>query len=139
MRGGRFAAAGAMALVFLALDAVWLSQTNALIYKPTLGPILYSGGARLVPAVLFYLIYFIGLMSFAVGPALSASTGWPGAARRGGLFGFCAYATYDLTNQATLALWSTKITALDLIWGTVVSAIAAIAGYLAGARFASRP
>lgn len=122
----------AIAAVFLALDATWLTFTSATVYRPALGPILASS-PRLVPAALFYLIYFAGLMSFAVRPALEFHS-WRHAGARGAAFGICAYATYDLTNQATLAVWSTRVTALDLAWGAAVSAAGAAAGFLAASR-----
>ena len=77
------------------------------------------------------MIYLLGVMVFAVAPALKAGHAWA-ATRRGALFGFFAYATYDLTNQATLVFWSTRITLLDLAWGTFVTAAGATAGYWAG-------
>ncbi|HWF01274.1 MAG TPA: DUF2177 family protein [Caulobacteraceae bacterium] len=125
-------AAGAMAVSFLGLDAAWLTATSARLYRPMLAPVLYSGGARPAPAAAFYLVYLTGLWVLAAAPSLKARDGWARAARRGGLFGFFAYATYDLTNQATLAVWSTKITLLDLAWGSAASSCAAAAGYLVG-------
>jgi len=125
-----------VAAAFLALDAIWLTVTNATLYRPALGPILATS-PRLIPAALFYLIYFAGLMSFAVRPALEFHS-WRHAGARGAAFGICAYATYDLTNQATLAVWSTRVTAFDLAWGAVVSAAGAAAGYLAASLFKAR-
>ncbi|MGA0604170.1 DUF2177 family protein [Caulobacter sp. KR2-114] len=126
------------AVVFLALDAAWLTTTNAALYRPALAPLL-APAVRPVPAVLFYLIYLTGLVIFAVRPALADVAGWAGAARRGALFGLVAYATYDLTNQATLAVWPTRITLADLAWGALVSATAAASGALAGRTMGRRP
>ena len=126
----------ATAGVFVGLDAIWLLATNASVYRPVLAPILLNG-VRPVPAVLFYLVYLTGTLIIAVRPALM-SRRWPQATIMGAIFGFFAYATYDLTNQATLAVWSTKITLLDLSWGTFLTATAATAGYLAGARVSRR-
>ena len=123
-------------VVFLGLDAVWLTLTSAPLYRPALGAIL-AGQPRLVPAVLFYLIYLIGVIVFAVAPALEARR-WTSAAARGALFGFFAYATYDLTNQATMAVWATRVTILDMAWGSVVTAAGATAGYLAASRVTPR-
>lgn len=116
-------------LVFAALDFAWLSATNASLYRPILAPVL-ADQVRLLPAVSFYLIYLAGLTVFAIRPALAAG-GWRAALVLGGLFGFFAYATYDLTNQATLAVWATKLTLMDLAWGVTVSATGATAGYFA--------
>jgi len=134
IRRHAFARIGA-AIVFAGLDAVWLCATNARLYRPVLHAIL-SDGARPIPAALFYLLYVTGLTVFAVAPALRVGR-WTTAARTGALFGLFAYATYDLTNQATLTVWATRITVLDLCWGCVVSAAGATAGYFAG-RWADR-
>jgi uncharacterized membrane protein len=117
------------AVVFAAMDAVWLTLTNATLYRPVLAPLL-TDHPRLVPAVLFYAIYLGGLVLFAVRPGLRAGR-WTAAAGLGAALGFVAYATYDLTNEATLKLWATQITVLDLGWGTFASAVAASAGYFA--------
>jgi uncharacterized membrane protein len=117
------------AIVFAGLDAVWLTLTNATLYRPVLAPLL-AERPRLVPALLFYAVYLAGLVLFAVRPGLRARR-WLTAAGLGAAFGFVAYATYDLTNQATLKLWATQITVLDLAWGTFVSAVGASAGYFA--------
>ena len=89
---------------------------------------------RPVPAVLFYLVYIAGLTFFAVRPAL-ASGSLGTALLYGAAFGFVAYATYDLTNQATLKNWSTVLTVADLAWGTVLSAGAAGIGQWLAQRF----
>ena len=119
------------AVVFAGMDLAWLTFANARLYRPVLGPIL-AADVRLGPAAAFYLIYLLGLTVFAIRRAL-AGGGWRAALVLGGLFGFFAYATYDLTNQATLSVWATRITLLDLTWGVTVSAIGAAAGYLAAA------
>lgn len=117
------------AVVFAALDAVWLTATNASVYRPALGPVL-ADAVRPVPAVLFYAVYLAGVVLFAVAPALRTGR-WLTAALLGAAFGFVAYATYDLTNQATLKVWATRITLLDLSWGTFVTATGATAGFWA--------
>ena len=113
------------AIVFLGLDGVWLSLTQASLYKPALGPLL-AVTPSLAPAALFYLIYFVGVVFFCVGPALRANA-WRTALVNGLLFGLCAYATYDLTNQATLRIWSSRVTVFDLMWGAAVTAVSATA------------
>lgn len=114
-------------VVFAALDFCWLSLTGPTLYKPVLGPIL-ADKVQAGPAIAFYLIYLAGLVYFAVWPAL-AEGAWGRAGLNGMLFGIVAYATYDLTNQATLRIWSMKITFLDLCWGAFASAAAALASY----------
>ncbi len=111
------------------MDAVWLSLANARLYRPILAPVL-ADGFRLGPAIAFYLVYLVGVLVFAVRPAMIDGR-WATASLMGALFGFFAYATYDLTNQATLAVWSVRITLIDMTWGTVLTAAAATAGFLA--------
>jgi uncharacterized membrane protein len=133
----RYAAAWLGAgVVFVILDAVWLTTTNATLYRPALAPILATS-VRLVPAVLFYLVYLTGAVVFAVRPALEARD-WRRAPALGAMFGFFAYATYDLTNQATLSVWATHITVLDLSWGAFLTAAGSTAGYFAGAIVSRR-
>jgi len=120
---------GATAVVFVLMDMTWLTLTGTTLYRPVLGPFLadkVDGGA----AVAFYLIYIFGLVFFAVRPGLAAQD-WKAAALSGLLLGLVAYATYDLTNQATLRLWSIKLTLLDLCWGMTASAVASTLGFLA--------
>lgn len=119
----------ATAIVFLGIDAVWLTLTADRLYKPHLSAIL-SDRFSLAPAALFYVCYCVGIVIFAVSPAFATGR-WTTATIMGALFGFFAYATYDLTNQATIRNWPAVITMADLCWGTVLTAIAATCGYLA--------
>ena len=116
-------------VIFVAIDFIWLSGMANVLYKPTLGDML-APDFRVAPAVLFYLIYVAALTFFAVLPSLEPGKGLTTALLHAAIFGFAAYATYDLTNQATLKNWSTLLTVADLAWGTTLSAIAAGAGYL---------
>jgi len=123
----------ASALVFLAMDAVWLSQMAARVYRPALGDMILDG-FRPAPAAAFYLIYMLGLVVMAVAPAL-AEGDWRRAAMSGAMYGFFAYATYDLTNLATLRHWSLTVSLLDMAWGAIVSGVAATAGFTAATWF----
>jgi uncharacterized membrane protein len=123
-----FAAHLATLVTFLALDAIWLSRMADVLYRPTMGDML-ADGFRLAPALIFYAIYVVGLVHFGVKPGLTG--GAVATLANAALFGFVAYATYDLTNQATLKSWSTVLTVADLAWGTFVSAAAASAGRVA--------
>jgi uncharacterized membrane protein len=107
------------------IDFVWLSLSEKL-YRPILKEILVDG-FRPAPAIVFYLVYAAGLVYFAVRPGFTSES-WGRAALNGALFGFFAYATYDLTNQATLRNWTTTRTVADMAWGTVLSALAAAIG-----------
>lgn len=116
----------ATAVVFLALDAVWLTTMADRLYRPALGRLMLER-FEVAPAVAFYAIYIAGVIAFAVLPGLE-SRRWTVALAFGALLGLVAYATYDLTNQATLRDWPWRVTAADLCWGTVVTAVAAAAG-----------
>jgi uncharacterized membrane protein len=119
----------AVLLVFGAIDAAWLTTMGPVVYRPALGDILLSS-LRAAPAIAFYLTYPIGVVVFAVLPALRAQTPMTGAALAL-LFGALAYATYDLTNYATLRNWNLQITVLDIGYGALASSIAATAAYFA--------
>ncbi len=122
----------ATAVAFLAIDSIWLSNMANIIYRPVMGDMMMSG-FRPAPAVVFYVIFVFGLVFFAVRPGLLASSGTV-TLLHGALLGFIAYATYDLTNQATLKNWSWSLTIADMIWGTVLSATSAYIGYWVTSR-----
>ena len=122
-------------VAFAAVDFVWLMTMTDRLYKPVLGPIMKK--TDLGAAVAFYLIIIGGIVFLAVAPALKEG-GWTRAALNGAVLGFVAYATYDLTNQATLAVWDVKLTVLDLIWGTFLTTVAASAGYFAAVAVGGR-
>lgn len=115
-------------LAFALIDSIWLRNAYDKLYKPEIGEILYSGGFRAGPAISFYLLYILGMMIFAVGPAF-ASGKWQTALIWGALFGFFCYMTYDLTSYAVLKTWSLKVTLFDIIWGTFLTGSASVAGY----------
>ncbi|CDX46903.1 conserved membrane hypothetical protein [Mesorhizobium sp. ORS 3359] len=115
-------------VTFLAIDAVWLMTMSQRLYRRYLGDILVDS-FNPAPAALFYLIYIAGIIFFATTPAFSAGK-WTTAALNGALYGFFAYATYDLTNQATIRGWPTIITVADICWGSLLSAVAASVGFL---------
>jgi len=117
----------ATAVPILVLDAIWLSTAASRLYRPELGDML-AADFRWRPALAFYLIFVSGIVHFAVMPGLTAGR-WMSAAINGALFGFCAYATYDLTSQAVLRHWTTRVTLFDLAWGTLLSGIGAGLAY----------
>jgi len=123
------AAYGASALALLVLDAVWLTTMADRLYRPVLGDWMVTK-VNLAPAVIFYLLFLAGLTFLATIPGLKE-----GSVTRviinAAVFGFVAYATYDLTNQATLVRWSPIITIVDMAWGTFLSVSGAVAGYYA--------
>jgi uncharacterized membrane protein len=113
-------------VTFMAMDACWLTLTNARLYRPAIGPLL-ADKIDMLPAVLFYLIYLGGITVLVTVPS-AREGGVRKAAITGAILGFVAYATYDLTNAATLRMWSWTITGADMAWGTLVTAAAAAAG-----------
>lgn len=118
----------ATGFAFLGIDAVWLTFAADRLYRPNIGPLMLDKFS-VPPAALFYLVYIAGILFFAIAPAL-ASGRWTTALGRGAALGFLAYATYDLTNQATLKGWSSTVTVADLCWGTFVTGAAASIGFL---------
>jgi uncharacterized membrane protein len=124
----------ATGLVFLAIDAVWLTLAAQRLYRPLMGDMLVES-FRLAPAMLFYLIYIAGIVVFAIAPAL-ATERWTTATSYGAFLGLFAYSTYDLTNQATLRNWPVAVTIADLCWGTLLTASAATIGFLITRAFA---
>jgi uncharacterized membrane protein len=120
---------GAAAIVLIVLEFAWLSQTAGPLYRKTLGAIM-AEKPKMSAAVAFYIVYVLGVVIFAVHPEQEAGD-WHNALLRGALFGFFAYATYDLTNLATLRIWSLKISLIDMAWGTFVTGISASLSALA--------
>lgn len=118
------------ALAMLVLDAIWLTTTVPLIYKPALGDML-AEPPNLAVAALFYLVYLIGVVVFAVLPALNQQN-WLIALGAGALLGLVAYGTYDFTNLSTLKNWPLTLSLVDVCWGVVLTAITATAGFVAG-------
>ena len=125
-------AAVTAALVFGILDAAWLGWAGSNFYRPQLGGLL-AESFRMVPALLFYCAYICAIVWFAVRPGLAGGIGT--AALNGALLGAICYATYDLTNQATMRNWSTIVTLVDICWGAFATAVAAGAATFVADRF----
>lgn len=115
-----------VALPFLAFDAIWLSTMASRLYRPALGELMLER-IDAIAAGAFYLLYVSGVAWFVV-LAPARPPGAAAAAGRGACFGLIAYATYDLTNQATLRGWPWHLTLIDMAWGTVATAAASAAG-----------
>lgn len=126
---------GGVAAVLAVLDAIWLTFAGRLLYRPAIGSLMMESGFRLAPAIAFYVLYVLGVVIFAVSPALKSGQ-WTTAMVMGGLFGLFCYATYDLTNMATLKVWPLRVTLIDISWGIFLTASAATVGFLAAKRFA---
>lgn len=115
------------ALIMGLIDSIWLSRVANRFYKQMIGPLLLAK-PNFIAAVLFYVIYVVGIVAFAILPAIDADS-WQTALSYGALFGFIAYATYDLTNRATLKGFPTKLVVVDMAWGTFLTATVATLSY----------
>lgn len=119
-------------LTFLVIDLVWLGIVARGFYREHLGELL-APDVRWLPAILFYMMYVAAVLFFAVAPALERMS-LGRAILLGGFFGMIAYATYDLTNLATLRGFPTTVAVVDIAWGFILTASVAAAGYLFAAR-----
>ena len=114
------------AVVFFAIDLLWLGIIARGLNRRYLGHLL--GDVNWTAAVVFYLLYIIGIFIFAITPAVTRESPYH-AALMGAAFGFFAYATYELTNLATLGGWPLGIVFIDIAWGAVLTGTVAFAGY----------
>jgi uncharacterized membrane protein len=109
----------AAAGIFVIIDSIWITKMAPGFYRKYMGNLLRKK-PDFFAAVVFYLIYILGIIVFALSPALREDSFWY-AAGLGGLLGFVMYATYDLTNQSTLKNWPRIVTVVDMAWGTFVT------------------
>jgi uncharacterized membrane protein len=116
-------------IVFVIVDAIWLSVMANALYRPILGDILLPS-LRAAPAIMFYLIFPVGIVAFAAMPAVKSGS-LSTALLYGFLFGAITYSTYDLTNYATLRNWTLQLTLIDIAYGAVSTGLSALAGTLA--------
>ena len=114
-------------IVFFAIDIVWLGFVAKDLYAKHLSHFM-ADNVNWTAAIIFYLLYIAGILVFAVYPAVEKNS-FSYALIYGAFFGLVAYATYDLTNLATLKDWPVKIVIIDLIWGTVLTASVAVSGF----------
>jgi uncharacterized membrane protein len=118
-----FAAYAATAILFGILDFLWLGRMVPTVYRAEIGDLLLRG-VRWGPALTFYFLYILGIVIFAIHPAL-ANGKWMTALVMGALFGFFCYMTWNLTNHSVMRIWSTKISIIDTLWGTFATGTAA--------------
>ncbi len=118
----------ATAITFFAIDLVWLGMVAKSFYRDRIGALMLDQ-INISAAVIFYLVYVVGIVIFAVAPALQSGS-WTTALVFGALFGFFAYATYDMTNLATLRGWPLEVVVVDVLWGTVITGASATVGFL---------
>jgi uncharacterized membrane protein len=117
-------------IAFFAVDMVWLGLVARTFYRKHLGFIM-APSPNWAAAIVFYLLFIVGILVFVVLPGLQANS-LPTTLLRAALFGLITYATYDLTNLATIKDWPVIVTVVDLVWGTVLSVIVSLAGFMAG-------
>ena len=120
-------------VVMAILDAIWLTTVGPRLYRPAIGELL-APQPNMRAAVVFYLIYVAGIVFLAVTPALRDGSVLK-AVTLGAVLGLVAYATYDLTNQATLRVWPMHVTLIDMAWGAFLTAAASFGGYWLASRF----
>jgi uncharacterized membrane protein len=116
---------GIALVIFFAIDMVWLGLVAKNFYREQLG-FLMAENVNWTAAIIFYLLFIAGLVTFVIQPALAKSS-WTHALLLGALFGLITYATYDLTNLATIKNWPLLVTVVDLAWGaTLAAAVSAL-------------
>ena len=114
--------------LFVAIDAVWLGLVAPKFYRKHIGKIL-ADKPNFVAAAVFYALYIVGVVVFAINPALDEDS-LQQAMGLGALLGLVMHATYDLTNQATLKVWSTKVSVVDTAWGAFITGIVSTLTFL---------
>ena len=113
--------------IFFVIDIIWLGFIARGFYRRQLGFIL-SPEVNWIAAAIFYLMYIAGIIFFAVRPAINSNS-WGQAALLGGLYGFFTYATYDLTNMATIKGWPLAIVIMDILWGVCLCTLVSISSF----------
>jgi uncharacterized membrane protein len=119
-------------VIFFAIDMVWLGFIARNLYREKLGFIL-SDKVNWAAAVVFYLIYIGGILFFAINPALQTQN-WQTALLNGVVLGMLCYATYDLTNMATIANWPLSIVVIDIVWGMVLTGSVSLLTFFASQK-----
>jgi uncharacterized membrane protein len=115
-------------VVFMGIDLIWLGLIAKNLYKNYIG-FLMKSSPNWIAAIAFYMIFIFGMVYFVINPALNAGD-MKQVIINGLLFGFITYATYDLTNLATLENWPVKLTIIDLIWGTSLGGSVSLISFL---------
>jgi len=122
-------------VVFLAVDAFWLGLVARTFYRKYIG-FLLAPSPNWLAAIIFYLLFVVGILVFVVVPGLQENS-LRTVFLRAALFGLITYGTYDLTNLATVKEWPLVVTVVDMVWGTVLSVLVSSAGFLLGKWLAS--
>ena len=120
-------------IIFFVIDMLWLGVVAKNFYKEKLG-FIFTGEVNWSAAIIFYLIYIGGILFFAVLPALRDHS-WQIALINGAVLGGLCYATYDLTNMATIKQWPLIVVVVDIIWGIVLTGSVSLLTYYISTRF----
>jgi uncharacterized membrane protein len=120
-------------LIFLGIDAVWLLVISKNFYKENIGHLM-TDNPNLLAALIFYLFFVVGIIFFVIFPAVKDENIWK-AVLNGAIFGFMTYATYDLTNYATLTDWPLKVVIIDILWGMFIAITTGVISYLITIKF----
>jgi uncharacterized membrane protein len=119
-------------IAFLGIDSIWLSLTLPTFYRAQIGHLMVDE-ANFIAAGIFYLLYIFGLLTFVIEPAMKSDS-LKQAGIQGALFGLISYATYDLTNFATLKDWTLLLTVVDMAWGTILGGLVTLVSVWAGKK-----
>lgn len=119
-------------LIFFAIDMLWLGVIAKNFYREKLS-FIFTGLENWQAALIFYFIYIFGILYFAVLPGFEHHQ-WKTVLFNGAFLGFLCYATYDLTNMATIKQWPLSIVMVDIIWGTILTGSVAIASYFSAIK-----
>ncbi|MBU0492016.1 MAG: DUF2177 family protein [Chloroflexi bacterium] len=120
----------AILVAFFAIDMIWLGLVARMFYYESLG-FLMAPAPNWLAAMIFYLLFILGILVFVIVPGLEANS-LKTTLLRAALFGLVTYATYDLTNLATLKDWPVLVTVVDMIWGTFLSVSTSCIGFIVG-------
>jgi uncharacterized membrane protein len=118
--------------IFLVIDGIWLSVVAKGFYSKHIGSLMKTD-INFLAAAIFYLLFIVGLVVFVISPSLENKS-FISTIALGALFGLLTYATYDLTNLATLKNWSIIVTIVDMVWGAFLAASVSALSYLAATK-----
>lgn len=124
---------GITTLIFFAIDMLWIGGIAKNFYREKLS-FVFTGDVNWAAALIFYILYIIGILYFVIIPGFTHHD-WKLVLFNGAFLGFLCYATYDLTNMATIKQWPLIVVVVDIIWGCVLTASVSIASYFVAIKF----
>lgn len=120
-------------VIFFAIDMVWIGGIARNFYREKLN-FVFTGEVNWIAAIVFYLIYIIGILYFVIIPGFTHHD-WKTVLFNGAFLGFLCYCTYDLTNMATIKQWPLIVVIVDIIWGTILTGSVAVISYLLASKW----